>query len=516
MLYRRGSGVLCHVSMLPNSSGIGEFGNECLQFIDWLKAAGQKYWEILPLNSLLGRSGPGALTPYGSTSSFAGNILYISLDQLVQEGFLPKKVKVLSSLSQSKMRVANFEELYHFKSQVLWQAFMESGKRLAKSIAFKQFCQTHYFWLDQYALFEVLSRFHFGDFEKGVVVHQWQNWPKDFRPLASVRRKEIEKNYAEQILWVKFCQYIFFSQWQRIKEYAEDKQIELIGDIPIYSHTHSADTWMAPEQFILDASGYPRFTGGTPPDCFSATGQNWKSPVYNWKQAKRDHFVWQRQRIGHQLKLFHVLRLDHFQGYINYWSIPSGKDASFGKWGNVDSFALFQHLAADQQGKPLRVIVEDLGAMTDKAREVMKSFDLWGMNVLLYAFDSADSTYLPYKHLANSVCYIGTHDNTTALGHWKNASVKERNYLGQYLGLKPTLKSVSWDYIRLALSSPSQMVILQLQDILSLDDDCRTNDPISYIKGKDVALNWSWRLPTLAILKKHQKKLAQLSALFGR
>ncbi len=417
MLYRRGSGVLCHISMLPNSSGIGEFGKECFQFIDWLKISGQKYWEILPLNSLLGRSGPGALTPYGATSSFAGNILYISLTQLLADELLDKKIPTPSSLSNSRDRVANFDTLYHFKSHALWQAFSYSGKRVTKSAGFKKFCRQHLFWLHHYALFEVLSRFHFGEFEKGVVVHQWQNWPKGYRQLSHARKNEIEKDYADQILWVKFCQYIFFTQWQKIREYADSQQIELIGDIPIYSHTHSADTWMAPEQFVLDAKGYPRFTGGTPPDCFSEVGQNWKSPVYNWNQAKRDDYIWQRQRIGHQLQLFHVLRLDHFQGYINYWSIPSGKDASWGKWQNVDSMALFSHLLSDQKGKPLRVIVEDLGALTAKARQVMKKFDLWGMNVLLYAFDSVDSTYLPYKHLPNSVCYIGTHDNTTALGH---------------------------------------------------------------------------------------------------
>lgn len=516
MLYRRGSGVLCHISMLPNSSGIGEFGNECFTFIDWLKSSGQKYWEVLPLNSLLGRSGPGALTPYGATSSFAGNILYLSLDRLLSEGLLEKKIPVPSSLARSKNRVADYQQLFHFKSQALWASFEFCGEKILKGKSFKSFCHANEYWLNSYALFEVLSRFHFGNFDQGMIDHQWQEWPRKYHRLSLSLQQKIEKDYAKELSWVKFCQYLFFSQWQSVREYAESNGIELIGDIPIYSHTHSADTWMAPEQFQLDKLGYPLFTGGTPPDCFSQVGQNWKSPVYNWKQAKRDQFTWQRQRINHQLKLFHILRLDHFQGYITFWSIPQHQLAMNGHWEDIDSFGLFTHLTNDQLDRPLRVIVEDLGALTDKAKKIMRQFNLWGMNVLLYAFDSKDSTYLPYKHLPHSVCYVGTHDNTTALGHWQQASKGERGYLGDFINQKMTKKTVAWNYIHLALSDPSNLTILQLQDILSLDDDCRTNDPISYIKGRDVSLNWSWRLTSFSQIKKLSSRLKKKTELFGR
>lgn len=515
-MYKRGSGILCHLSMLPNSNGIGDMGDIAYRFVDWLSSSGQRYWEVLPLNSLLGRSGDGALTPYGATSSFAGNILYISEEKLLDDGILLKKISARKSPSSGISRVDNFNNLERRKAKVLWQAFFDSGKKIVKSKKFRKFCLDHAQWLNDYALYEVISRFVLGDYREGVINHLWQNWPSDLRNKTASSISKVEKEFSQEILWVKFSQYLFFSQWESLRVYANKKDIEIIGDIPIYSHVHSADTWSHREQFCLDKHGLASFTGGTPPDCFSATGQNWGSPIYNWKQAKKDLFYWQRSRINHQLRLFDILRLDHYQGYISYWSIPANSLAMSGAWRDVPSMELFACLKNDQGGKPFKVIVEDLGALTPKARVVMNQFDFWGMNVLLYAFDSVDSTYLPFKHVKNSVCYIGTHDNNTALGHWKQAKASEKKYFSSYIGKKVSSDSVHWDYIRLALSSASNLVILQVQDLLGLDETSRTNDPSRYILKKDVASNWSYRLNDLKQLNKLGCTLKQLNTFFSR
>lgn len=508
-MFSRGYGVLCHLSMLPNSYGIGEMGEEVDSFIKWMSSCGMKYWEVLPINSLLGRTGDGALTPYGATSCFAGNILYISPERLKKDHLLStnfKRKKNPTSL------VDDFERLDEEKTTILWQAFEFCGARVLKSKEFQQFQKDNRDWLENYALFEVLVRFKFNHFF-------WQEWPGPFRDKDQKAMSTVQKDFKREITWVKFCQFLFFKQWNRVRQLASNAGIQIIGDIPIYSGRHSADVWANRKQFKVDRLGHATHNGGTPPDCFSSTGQNWRSPVYHWAQAKKDQFYWQRKRIGHQLKLFDILRLDHYQGLISFWSIPAKGESKDGKWMPIPSRELFSWLQKDQKGKGLPVIVEDLGALTDKARKIMKDFGLWGMNVLLYGFDSPDSTYLPYKYIPQSVCYIGTHDNNTASGHWKLASKDEKELFSKYRGksIREMEKGgIHLEYIHLALSTSSQMVILQIQDLLALPEKSRTNDPISYVNQRDIRLNWSYRFVDYKELKKMSQDLRDTARSFGR
>lgn len=511
MKNQRASGILLPITALPNQFGIGDFGHSAYEFCHFLKEAGQHYWEILPINSLFGRSGITAHTPYGATSCFAGNILLISPQYLLLNGDLDHLPPTDFDPHKHHERIADYQELYHYKWGMPKKAYEFSGNQTMKSEEFKNFCQKNSYWLERYARFELLSKLA-GSEEQPEC--DFRKWNTSWKTVDSREVLELVQAHQEEIQCIKFSQYIFFKQWHALKNYANNQGIQIIGDLPIYSNSKSADLWSYRKFFKLDVHDLPTHTGGTPPDVFSSVGQNWKSPVYDWEYAKAHHYEWHRQRVKHQLGMFDVLRLDHFQGYITYWEIPADKTAKEGSWKEVPSEELFDYFHQDTPH--FNVVVEDLGAMTTKAKDIIKKYKLPGMNVLEYAFHEADSHYQPHHHHKNSVCFIGTHDNTTAQGLYQAAGKDYLHLLSQYVGHVIHRENFHWEMIRLCLSSPSFLAILQAQDLLGLDGDYRTNDPLSYITGVNKGKNWTFRIKQLKDLHQQAKKLKDYCQLYGR
>lgn len=511
MKNKRASGILCPITALPGIFGIGDFGHSAYEFCDFLKTSGQHYWEILPINSLFGRSGITAHTPYGATSCFAGNILLISPQRLLLDGHLDALPVSDFDPHQHLERIADYNVLYHYKWKMIEKAFAFSGPRVLASEEFLSFKKKQAYWLELYTSFELLSKLH-GTPEQ--VECDFRKWPAPLRQGDKLAVQEIRQQHERECQLIEYSQFLFFSQWYALKHYANQRGVQIIGDLPIYSNSKSADLWSYKKFFKLDENDDPTHTGGTPPDVFSSVGQNWKSPVYDWDYAKENHFQWHRERVRHQLQMFDILRLDHFQGYVNYWEIPAQKNPCEGAWREIPSDELFQ--AFVQDSPDFRVVVEDLGALTPKAKKIMRDFHLAGMNVLEYAFHEEDSSYQPHHHLKHSVCFVGTHDNTTALGLLHSASKEYLHRLSEYVGHALDKDHFHWEMMRLCLSSPSNMAILQVQDLLGLDENYRTNDPLSYIKGEGKEKNWTFRIKNFKELYKIEERLLHLTKLFGR
>lgn len=476
----RGSGILLHVSSLPSPYGIGTLGKAAYDFVDFLEKSGQKYWQILPL----GHTGFGD-SPYQAFSAFAGNPYMIDLDFLRDGGLLKTEEYQRYSWGADGRRVD-----YGKLSQNRIRALKNVHNRFKKTEEYELFCAENAFWLEDYSVFA-----SFKERFSGKAFFEWK------KPLPEADKQECE-------FW-KILQFLFFSQWKKLKAYANSKGIKIIGDLPIYVAYDSADVMGNPELFELDSHGSPVNVAGVPPDAFSPTGQLWGNPVFNWDYMSGDGFGWWIKRIRHSLTLFDVLRIDHFRGFSSFYSVPFGSaDAVNGSWRAAPGAELFE--AVEKAiGKP-EIIAEDLGFIDNGVRELIKKTGFPGMKILQFAFDSRDGgDYLPHNYGKNCVVYIGTHDNDTLAGWLDRASKKDVAYAAEYLRLNKREGYVE-GFMKSALASVADTVILTMQDLLSLGTEARMNTP-STVSG-----NWQWRALESDFSPALAEKLNDWTALYGR
>jgi 4-alpha-glucanotransferase len=495
MTKERGSGILLHPTSLPGRYGIGTLGREAMDFIDFLANAKQKYWQILPL----GPTGY-ADSPYQCFSSFAGNPLLINLELLVQE-------KLLKSSDLLPMRSfddgpVDFGKLILVKYPVLKKAAVNFNANATdeERQAFHVFVKENNGWLDDYALFMALKA--------SMGQKPWSQWEK---PLKQRIEKELEKyrvSLHDEIVFHQFMQFLFFRQWTCVKEYARQRHVSIIGDIPLYVAMDSADAWSRPELFEFDDAKNPVAVGGVPPDYFSETGQLWGNPLFRWDVHKKAGYAWWINRIRWNLLLYDVVRIDHFRGFAGYWSVPYGeKTAINGKWISGPGKDLFQAIA-DALGD-IPIIAEDLGVITDDVEDLRDSFGLPGMKILQFAFDSSEENdYIPHNFTRNCIVYTGTHDNDTLAGWFAKAKKEDRQYVLDYLNSDG--KNITNDFIRLAFASVAYTAVIPMQDLLGLGKEARMNLP-GTTQG-----NWQWRMKPGLATEALAGELGRLTKLYAR
>lgn len=492
----RKQGVLLPVFSLPSKYGIGTFGKESYEFVDFLKKAGQKLWQILPL----GPTGYGA-SPYQSFSTFAGNPYLIDLDMLIEEGYLTKAECEKADFGDHENYI-DYEKMYDARFPLLkaaWERAVKKGLETKKE--YVEFLKKSSFWLDDYALYMALK-----DYFPGKCYIDWEEDIRLRKPLALASyRRQLE----DEIRFYKFQQFIFAKQWRELKLYANKAGIEIVGDIPIYVAFDSADTWSHPELFQLDEKGMPKGVAGCPPDAFSETGQLWGNPLYDWEYHKTTSFKWWMQRIAYCYELYDIVRIDHFRGFDEYWFVPYGdKTAQYGHWEAGPGFELFETMKR-KMGKK-KVIAEDLGFLTDSVLKLVKDTGFPGMKILQFAFDGgAESMYLPHNYERNCVVYTGTHDNETTPGWIANRSEQGKEFLKAYLN-RDEEKDLNWEMIRLAVSSVADTAIIPMQDYLGYGNEARINTPST------LGDNWKWRMSKGVLSDELAKKIRRLTELYGR
>ena len=488
----RESGILMPVSSLPGPYGIGCFGAEALKFVDFLAAAGQHIWQLLPLSP----TGYGD-SPYQSCSAFAGNPYFIDLDALKADGLLTAAQLKAEPWGTDPLSV-DYGTLYTSRYKVLRAAYAAWREKYAGRFGCAHYYPDDYYaftltnesWLNDYALYMALKT------ANGM--KSWAEWPREYRLRDAGALAKFAAGQEEEIGFWKFLQYEFAVQWKKVKDYANEKGIKILGDIPIYVSADSVDAWVGGELFELDAQGGFARVAGCPPDYFSADGQLWGNPLYNWPYHKQTGYAWWVRRVRHALGIYDLLRIDHFRGFDTYWAIPAGSStARTGKWENGPGMDLFRALEA-ALGK-LPIIAEDLGDLVPSVRKLLADSTFPGMKVLQFAFGGGDNEYLPHNHVKNSVVYPGTHDNTTLTDWWVNAApAKEKANAAAYLHLtpcKPTAKEVAAvrtdaariALLRAALGSVADRAIIPMADWLGLGAQAHLNTP-----GK-LGGNWAWR-----------------------
>jgi 4-alpha-glucanotransferase len=473
----RTSGILLHIPSLPSEYGIGDLGPHAYRFVDFLHAAKQGVWQILPLNP----TDSGCQnSPYSSYSAFAGNTLLISPQLLLEEGFLRKGD--ISLPPAFPMERIDYEAAIAYKSKLFEKAYGHFKRRRIDRDAFVQFRERSGSWLPDYALFIVLKELF-----QGAV---WTSWPEGLKKRERGALQKARKEFNDPIEKKEFLQFIFYRQWVRLKAYCHQKGVRVFGDIPIYVSFDSTDLWQDPEDFKLDAEYHPVAVAGVPPDYFSATGQRWGNPVYDWGRLKASRYRWWVQRIRHNLELFDFMRIDHFRGFVQCWEIPAEEPTAVkGRWMDVPALDFFDTVKKHFPSMPL--IAEDLGVITDDVRAVMRAYGLAGMKVLLFAFneDLQKHPYLPHNYGTNCVVYTGTHDNNTIQGWFHNeATAQEKENFFAYIGKDVPAKDIHWALIGLAMASKASLAIFPLQDVLGLGEEARFNKPAG-LSG-----NWQWRL----------------------
>lgn len=490
----RSSGILLHITSLPSPHGIGDFGPSSYKFIDLLADSNQKYWQVLPLNPTEQAYGH---SPYSCPSSFAGNPLLISLELMVNEGYL--SASDLIETPNFPKESVDFKLTLAYKTDLLRTAFESNLRGIAQHSDFRKFCLENKHWLDDYCLYTSIK--------SGADFETWQKFPTDLRDRNPQALDDWHEKEEHFILYNKFIQYIFFKQWNSLKKYSNDKGIKIIGDIPYYVNYDSSDVWANQEMFKLDENKSPEFIAGVPPDYFSETGQLWGNPVYTWDKLKETKYSWWIKRIGHNLSMFDKLRLDHFRGFVSYWEVNAGETTALnGKWAHVDAQGFFDTLFSNFDRS--KFIAEDLGFITEDVKQIINHYELPGMKILLFAFgdDYPYGDYLPRNINNHCVIYTGTHDNNTALGWWnEEAEDIEKSRVSEYLAKEVNEDNINWELIELAMKSRADNVIIPMQDILSLGASARMNTP-STTSG-----NWTWKLESMDFFTEIIEKLNGLS-----
>lgn len=506
MSFPRSSGILLHPTSLPGRFGIGDLGEEAYRFVDFLRLAGQSLWQVLPL----GPTGYGD-SPYQCFSAFAGNTLLISPERLIQEGLLTGED--LARTPHFPDEKVDFGKVIEFKNALLKTAFERFRQTADRHLReyFEHFSHQSSLWLEDYALYRALK-----DAQGGKAWNEWE--PALARRDASALARWREQ-LREQIDAQKFYQFLFFNQWAALKAYCHERGVQLVGDIPIFVARDSADVWMNPDQFKLDEAGNPLVVAGVPPDYFSATGQLWGNPIYNWDRMLADGFRWWIERVRATLEIYDIVRIDHFRGFAASWEIP-GRDrtAERGAWVNVPGRELFT--AIKRALGDLPIIAEDLGVITPDVEALRDDFGLPGMRILQFAFGGdGKNSDLPHNYIKNCVVYTGTHDNDTTVGWFgsvagegstrNNEQVeRERRFCLDYLNSDG--REIHWDFIRALLSSVADTVLIPLQDLLGLGTEARMNLPNS------TAGNWAWRYSASTLTNEVGERLRKLTYVYGR
>lgn len=487
---KRSAGILMPISSLPSNYGIGTLGKAAYDFVDFLYASKQTYWQILPI----GHTSFGD-SPYQTFSSYAGNPYFIDLDFLVKDRLLTKKD--LKGLSNPK--TINYGKLYRTRYKVLYKAYVNGIKKFRKQ--FNKFIKNNNA-ISDYALFMSIKEY-FG-------MKSWIEWPDiNIRIRKQSSINFYKKMLKDRIQFYEFIQFLFFKQFIELKEYMNSKGIKLIGDIPIYVPYDSVDCWMNPKCFLLDKDLVPKKVAGVPPDYFSKDGQLWGNPIYNYSYMKKDNYKWWINRINVSCKLYDVIRIDHFRGFESYWAVNYGSmTARHGKWCKGPNMNLLNIIK--RKFPNVNFIAEDLGYLTDGVVRMLDNFGYPGMKVLQFGFDSREkSNHAPHAYVENSVCYVGTHDNSTIIGWLDAADKKDVKYAMKYLGLKNN-EHFNWHMIIAGMSSVSRIFIVQMQDYLGLDDTARTNTPGT------IGNNWKWRMNKRQISPKLVIKIKECTEMYDR
>lgn len=467
-------------------------------FIDWLKGAGQSFWQILPL-------GPTSYgdSPYQSFSTFAGNPYFISLEALIEEGVLTEEECSAVAFGKREDSV-DYEKMYLGRYPLLRKAYERSN--ISQNQDYQSFVEENAWWLADYAMFMAVKE-RFG----GI---PWTEWAEDIRLRWNNAMDYYRRELYFDIEFQQYLQFKFYEQWMQLKQYANSQGIQLIGDIPIYVAMDSADTWAHPELFQLDENNLPIAVAGCPPDGFSADGQLWGNPLYRWDYHRNTGYQWWISRLGYCFHLYDVVRIDHFRGFDEYYSIPFGEESAVnGHWEKGPGIGLFE--AVKQALGEKQVIAEDLGYVTDSVRRLVQESGFPGMKVLEFAFDSRDSgcanDYLPHNYTENSVAYTGTHDNETLAGWWKNITSEEQRLARDYLCDYATPgKRLPRSFISLIMRSRAQLCMVPMQDYMGLDNRCRMNQPST------VGINWKWRLRDGDLTEELQKDIYAVTLRYGR
>jgi 4-alpha-glucanotransferase len=505
MKIERSSGILLHITSLPGNYGIGTLGDEAFRFADMLKKGEFRYWQILPIGPVSRTHG---YSPYASTSTFAGNVLFINLEKLTEKDWFPKN-DIPGTFEENHF--VDFEKVINHKLPLLKEASRNffSNTSNQEILEFDRFCEKSKFWLDNYALYSALAE-HFS-------TNSWQKWESEISMQVPDAVHAMSKGLLDEITYHKFIQYLFFCQWAELKQYCNSIGIKIIGDIPIYVTMDSADTWSHRDVFQLDKkTGKPLSVSGVPPDYFSKTGQLWGNPLYRWKDESnnpnKNTASWWVKRISHLNELVDIIRIDHFRGFESYWSVPADEETAInGEWVKGPGIELFDYVKGELGDLPL--IAEDLGTITPEVEKLRDDLGLPGMKILQFAFDYDNKNYyLPHNYTnPNSIVYTGTHDNNTTTGWFYGPEVdeKKRKYILEYLGSND-FSGFHWQFIRLACRSVANLVIFPAQDILGYSAEFRMNTPAT-LNG-----NWQWKLVKAGISEELMHALREMGHMYDR
>ncbi len=507
MHFTRSSGTLLHPTSLPGPYGVGDFGPEAYRFVDFLHSSGQKLWQVLPLNP----TGYGD-SPFQCFSASAGNPLLISPEQLVDDDILlPEDI---GKLPEFPLDTVDYGRVIEWKFPILRRAgrnFLTTADE-EKHKVFEQFCSENAHWLDDFALFMALKEAH-----QQVA---WTRWPREIAQRSPEALKRWTERLAPQIEAIKFWQFIFFRQWQALRRYAHDRGVRIIGDIPIYVAHDSADVWANPQFFLLDAEGNPQKVSGVPPDYFSATGQLWGNPIYNWPLLKETGYRWWIDRFRSALALYDIVRIDHFRGFEAYWEVPGGETTAVnGRWVKGPAAELFRVLQTEFGELP--IIAENLGVITPEVEAIRHEFGFPGMAILQFAFgnDPQGPSFRPHNYPHEVVAYTGTHDNDTTVGWWNSTGVgdsvrtaedvaQEHVFARAYLDFND--EPINWVLMRAVLASVANTAVVPMQDLLGLGNEARMNHP-----GTSSG-NWRWRMRPGALDQQLSSRLRQLNSIYER
>ena len=494
MKFNRSSGVLLHPTSLPGPYGIGDLGPEAYRWVDFLSETGTQLWQILPL----GPTGYGD-SPYQTFSAFAGNPYLISPDVLLREKLLHEDD--LANVPPFSTNEVDYGQVIYWKMDLLHKAyekFRYAGEKIHQEV--EQFYAQNKSWLDDFALFMALKEFHGGK--------PWTDWESAYRDRDPEALDSFSDQNTHAIQRQKYYQYLFFEQWDQLRQYGNSNGVKIVGDIPIFIAHDSADAWARRELLYLDDQGQPTVVAGVPPDYFSETGQLWGNPLYRWDEHARDGYQWWIDRLKTVFSLVDIVRLDHFRGFVDYWEIPAGEETAInGRWLDGPGDAFLSIIEDEFGGLP--IIAEDLGEINPKVYQIRDQFNLPGMKILVFAFNSGESNvFLPHHYVENCVVYTGTHDNDTVLGWYNRAEEDERSYTREYLQVSGD--DISWDLIRAAWMSKAVFALTPLQDLLGLDNTGRMNYP-----GTSEG-NWKWRFDWDSFNDEIKNRLKELNQKSGR